>query len=499
VASFLLGIGSSKSRTLFDAGTYTEKRPEIAMYAQDDFRVSSKLTLNLGLRWDIFKPWVEVDNKQSNFDITTGKFVVAADNAKIGGTDVGRYLQTYSKGDFAPRTGFAYDLKGDGKTIVRGGFGLFWNFSPGGTSSSKAQNQPFLQAQSYTPTGGAFGTDLIFSQGLPAPPGVHPELPAQGSTRSAFQVNFRDAYARSYNLNVQRALGTNYLIEVAYVGTQGRNMMIKTDENQAPPTLGVSNADTNRPFIAVAPKLKTVGTASSTGTLDYNGFLLKFQRRFANNFSFLNSYTYGQALDLSSDNDGTVTLTNIFDPQYNHGPADYDIKHTFVSSWVYELPWAHGKVYGGWQVNGIAYLRTGLPLTVTQTQNVLSTGTGNRPNRTCDGSLSSPTIDKWIDASCFTPPTDTTATYGNAGRGILRGPGSVNFDMSLIKNTRFGHVNTEFRIEAFNIFNHPQFANPNTTLGNAAFGTISAMLSSPSCSLCGTTERNVQLGFKVTF
>ena len=156
-------------------------------------------------------------------------------------------------------------------------------------------------------------------------------------------------------------------------------------------------------------------------------------------------------------------------------------------------------MYGGWQVNGIGYFRTGLPLTVTQTQNVLSTGTGNRPNRTCNGTLSDPTIDKWIDASCFTPPTDTTATYGNSGRGILRAPGQSNIDASLIKNTRFGHVNTEFRIEAFNIFNHPQFANPNTTLGNAQFGIISAMLSSPSCSLCGTTERNVQLGFKVTF
>ncbi len=134
-------------------------------------------------------------------------------------------------------------------------------------------------------------------------------------------MGFRDAYARSYNLNVQRALGTNYMLEIAYVGTQGRQMMIKTDSNQAPPTLGVNNANTNRPFIAVAPKLQSVGTASSTGTLDYNGLLMKFQRRFANNFSFLNSYTYGQALDLSSDNDGGVTLTNIFDPQYQPRPG----------------------------------------------------------------------------------------------------------------------------------------------------------------------------------
>jgi hypothetical protein len=136
---------------------------------------------------------------------------------------------------------------------------------------------------------------------------------------------------------------------------------------------------------------------------------------------------------------------------------------------------------------------------VTTTTGVLSTGTGNRPNRVCNGNISNPTIDRWFDTSCFVPPTDTTGTYGDSGRGVIRGPGSFNIDASIIKNTRFGHVNTEFRIEAFNLLNHPQFANPNTTIGNAAVGTISAMLSSPSCSLCGTTERQVQLGFKVKF
>ena len=117
---------------------------------------------------------------------------------------------------------------------------------------------------------------------------------------------------------------------------------------------------------------------------------MKFQRRFANNFSFLNSYTYGKAIDLNSDNDGLVTLTNVYDPEYNRGPADYDVTHTFSSSWIYELPWARDKVYGGWQVSGIMLLRGGLPLTVTQTQGVLSTGTGNRPNRICDGKLVEP-------------------------------------------------------------------------------------------------------------
>jgi hypothetical protein len=499
VASFMLGLVNTKARNMFDAGTYTEKRPEIALYAQDDFRLTHKLTVNLGVRWDVFPPWVEIEDRQSNFDESTGKFVVASPNAVINGVEVGRYLQTYSKRDIGPRFGFAYDLAGDGKTVVRGGFGVFWNFSPGGTSSSKAQNPPFLQSTTLNPTPTAYGNNLLLKDGLPPPPGVDPNRPAAGSTRSIFDINFRDAYARQWNLNVQRGLATNYMVEVAYVGSQGRQMMLKGDPNQAPPVVGVTDANVNRPYATISPALRTIGQAQSKGTLDYHGLLVKFQRRFANNFSFLNSYTWGKAIDLNSDNDGTVTLTNVYDPQYNRGPADYDIKHTFSSSWIYELPWARNALYGGWQVTGILLLRGGLPLTVTQSQGVQSTGTGNRPNRVCDGRLSNPTIDRWFDASCFVQVPDVTGTYGDSGRGVIRGPGSFNIDASLIKNTRIGRYQTELRIEAFNLLNHPQFANPNTTIGNAAVGTISAMLANPSCALCGTTERQVQLGVKVRF
>lgn len=499
VASFELGLASAKNRNLFDANTYTEKRPEIGAFVQDDFRMTQKLTLNMGLRYDVFPPWIEVNNRQSNFDPSTGQFVIASPNAVIDGVHVGRYLQTYSKGDFGPRVGAAYDLTGDGKTILRGGFGIYWNFTPGGTSSSKAQNPPFLQSTALTPTPSAYGNNLLLKDGLPPPPGVDPNRPAAGSTRSAFDINFRDAYARQWNVNAQRGLWTNYLLEIAYVGSQGRQMMIKSDFNQAMPVVGITDANVNRPYATISPALRTVGYASSTGTLDYNALQVKFQRRFANNFSFLNSYTWGQAIDLSSDNDGTVTLTNVYNPQYNRGPADYDIKHTFSSSWVYEAPWWRAQWYGGWQVSGILLLRGGLPLTVTQVQGVASTGTGNRPNRVCSGVLSNPTIDNWFDQSCFVATSDTTGTYGNSGRGIIRGPGDFNIDMSLTKNTKVGRMNTEFRIEAFNVLNHPQFGNPNTTLGAAGAGTITAMLSNPSCSLCGTTARQVQLGLKVKF
>jgi hypothetical protein len=497
VASFMLGLTSQKNRNLFDAGTYTEKRPEIASYVQDDFRVTRKLTMNLGLRWDVYPPWVEIQNRQSNFDPTTGRFVIAADDAVIAGVTVGRYLQTYSKRDIGPRFGFAYDIAGDGKTVVRGGYGVFWNYSPGGTSSSKAQNPPFLQSTSLTPTPTAYGGNLLLKDGLPPPPGVDPNRPAAGATRSVFARDFRDAYARQWNINLQRAIGTNYMVEAAYVGSQGRQMVLKVDINQAPPVVGVSDNNVNRPFITLAPQVRSLSQSQSIGNLDYRGLLLKFQRRFANNFSFLNSYTFGRSIDFASDNESGIT--NNYDLAYNRGPSDYDVRHTLSSSWIYEVPWAHNALYGGWQVSGILYLRGGLPLTVTQVQGVQSTGTGNRPNRVCNGNLSNPTIDRWFDTSCFVPPADVTGTYGSAGRGIIRGPGSFNIDASLIKNTKFGRYATELRVEAFNVLNHPQFANPNTQIGNAAVGTISAMLSSPSCALCGTTERQVQVGLKVKF
>jgi hypothetical protein len=498
VASFLLGYANLKDRRLFDASTYTETRPEFAVYVQDDFRVSNKLTLNLGLRWDVFPPWIEVDDRQSNFDPSTGQFVVASPNAMINGVEVGRYLQTYSKGDVGPRFGAAYDLFGTGRTIVRGAWGMFWNFTPGGTSSSKAQNPPFLQATTLN-TG--TGLNLRLSEGFPPPPGVDPSRPAAGSTRSIFDINFRDAYSQNWNVNVQQQLGSNYMVEIAYAGARGRQLLTKGNPNQAPPVVGVTDPNVNRPYARLSPALRDIGQVQSDGTLDYHALLFKFQRRFADNFSVLNSYTYGKIIDINSGNDGNVTYVDVYNPSLERGVASYDITHNFSSSWIYELPWARQQWYGGWMFNGLLYLRSGYPFTVTQTANVQSVAgpAGNRPNRIGDGTLDNPTIDQWFDIAAFRPPTDTTGTFGDSGRNILRGPGQFNIDASLVKSTRVGRLDTEIRVEAFNLLNHPQFAQPNGQIGNASVGRITAMLANPACALCGTTERQIQFAFKVRF
>ena len=503
VASFLLGTARRKNRSLFSDTPYLEKRPEWAAYIQDDFRVTSRLTLNMGLRWDMFVPWVEDNNLQSNYDPSTGMFVVASDDAVINGVHVGRYLQTYAKNDIGPRFGFAYDLSGNGRTTIRGGVGVFWNWGVGGTSSSKATNPPFLQTTDLTASGGA--SNLTLSTGLPAPPAVDPTLRPGGSTRSAFDINYRDQRALNWNLNVQKQLGRDYMVELAYVGTRGRHYTLKTNLNQAPLTLGVTNADINRPAVKLgSPALRDVGAVTDRGTLDYHALLFKGMKRFSNGFSALVAYTFGKALDLASDNDGGVTLTNILDPSYDRSVASYDVKHTFVASFLYELPFARNHVLGGWQVNGIAFARTGIPVNITQTGQMTSIGLGSgqaqqpRPNIVGNLVPSDQTIDHWFDATALQRPADATATFGNIARNYGRGPGVFNIDMSLVKNTRFGRVNTELRVEAFNVLNHPQFGQPNGQLGNAAFGTITAS-GNPQCGTCGTSERQIQAAIKLRF
>jgi hypothetical protein len=499
VASFVLGYPTGISRALL-LGIAGERKWEYGAYVQDDYRVTKRLTLNLGLRYEYYSPPVEVADRQSNFDPVSGRFIGASDNATIGGVKVGRGLQLPYKRDWAPRAGFAWDVTGSGRTILRGGYGISWNNPFTGGSGSKTKNPPFLLSTALTTT---LLPTLRIDTGIPPPPPVNFNSPPQGSARSLFDIRDADGYAQQWNLNVQRQLGRDFMMEVAYVGTHGTHLMMKQDVNQAPATFGVTNSDINRPYINISPLLRGLSEVQSRGWSVYNALQVKVAKRFARSFMMLSSYTYSQVIDISSDAEsGTLNAWNF---NQDRGPANFDLKHSWTTSGIYELPFGKGQRFaaglghmanmlvGGWQVDAIIVAQSGLPFTVGQQQGLLSTGTGNRPNRIASGNLSNPTPDHWFDLTAFQPTTDNTGTWGNSGRDILRTPGIAQADLSIVKNTRFKErFEHQFKIEMFNALNHPQFAGPGSTIGAATAGVISSLL-------YNTPMRQIQLAMKLSF
>jgi hypothetical protein len=504
VASFLLGYPTDESRQFF-RGLIGERRPEFGSYVQDDFKVSPRLTINLGLRYDLFVPFVEVHDRQSNFDTSTGKFVIASDNAVINGLEVGRGLQLTPKKDFMPRIGFAYDLQGTGKTVLRGGYGIFYNNPLTGTSSQKSSNPPFLYSYSATTT--TLPT-LSLSAGVPAIPALDLNAAPAGNTRSIFDPRFKDGRAQQWNVNIQRQLGRDYLVEVAYAGSKGEHLVLKNDINAAAPTVGVTDSNVNRPFIRLAPAMRTMSQVQSRGWSVYHGLTGKFTKRLSRGVSFVNAFTWGKTMDIVSDTENSTL--NPYNFNWDRAVSDFDIPKNFTSSVIYELPFGKGKslgnnwggaankIVGGWQVNFILLARSGLPFTVLQSTNLQSTGLQNRPNRLRDGRLDNPTPDRWYDITAFTPTTDNTGTLGTAGRNILRQPDQVNTDFAVVKRTRITErVDHQFRFEIFNLANHPQFAVPSgdsatRTIGNSQAGVISSLL-------FGSSMRQIQLAMKLSF
>ena len=340
---------------------------------------------------------------------------------------------------------------------------------------------------------------LPFVPGLDYSAGSAPPTPTTGgNSRSSFDPGFRDGYAQQWSVNVQRQLGSSYMFEVGYIGSRGRQLVVIVDVNQAPAQLGVVNSNVNRPFFRVNPALGSVAQLQSRGTLDYHALQARFVRRFSGGLSATSSYTFGKAIDLGSETDSVTTFPNTYDLGYNRGPANYDVTHVLTSTWIYTLPLARNHWFGNWQISGLFLARSGYRFTVFQSQNPVSTmsaaipGQLYRPDRIGSSSVESPTVDRWFDTSAFVAPSEPTATFGNSGRNILRGPGQFTIDAALAKLTRVGAVETELRIEAFNLLNSPAFANPANTIDSANAGTISSLMPV-------TPMRQIQLGLKVRF
>ncbi len=494
MASFLLGAPSLIEQDYLLADVAI-RGTEYGIYVADDWRVSEKLTLNLGLRYELDTPYSETSNQWARFDPETATVQVAGRNGVSETAGVNTFY-----GAFAPRLGFAYRLAPT--TVVRGGAGIFWNTAGnGGNALRLHRHVPFGPIYSFNP-GNQFVSRRV-SDGFPTIPPLNLALAdnPQGSVIGV-DPDYQPGYATQFNLTVEHELFNSLLLKGSYVGNLGRHLDTSYNLNQAVPGSGPVN--NRRPFFAVRPGLGDVTWAVSDGTASYHAFQLSAEKRFTHGFGGLLSYTYGHSIDtvgqaFGGGADGPLPQ----DPRNrlaDRGNSPFDMRHRLTVAVTYLLPFGKGRkwmtgggfaeyVFGGWQFNGIFLFQTGLPFTPTLNAPTVNTGTGSRPNRIGDGTLSDPTVDRWFDTSAFATPAQFT--YGDAGRNILYGPGRRNFDLSLFKE--FGvseRVKLQFRAECFNCLNTPQFDLPNAAIGAGNAGTITAIVGTP---------RQLQLGAKVVF
>ncbi len=491
IASFLLGYPT------LDGHDYTYQFPgirlnEFGMYVADDFRVTKNLTINYGLRWDYFSPPDEVFNRWSNFSPATGAYLVAGVNGVNQNAGVLKYWP-----NFGPRLGFAYQVAPH--TVLRGGVGLFYNASGSEAGNMRlARNLPFGLTLQITP--GDVNVGPTVSQGFgPLQPIVIPPVP--NGTATGVAPNFRPSYAEQFNgVLEQEIVPLSMVLKFAGVGNLGRHLQDVWNANQAVP--GSTSTVSRRPLYSIDPLQSDVNYYISDGFAEYFAFQFTADKRLSHGVSALLGYTYSHAIDdVPLEFGGGSAGPNPQDPRFPHEVSNsiIDQRHRLTLSYLWALPFGKGQkflngggvsdyILGGWQMNGILFTQSGLwfsPVLQTSTTN---TGTGSRPNIT--GPVSYPkTLLHWFSPSAFSTPAQYT--YGNAGRNSLVGPGRTNFDTSIFKNFPVHEqMFFQFRLEAFNVFNHPQFGYPIATIGNSQAGQITSTVGN---------ARNLQASMRFQF
>jgi outer membrane receptor protein involved in Fe transport len=479
---------------------------ETGFFGQDDWRVTPRLTLNLGLRYDLYTWPTEVANRQANFDIVTNQLRVAG---RDGNSE--SLIQT-DKNNFAPRIGFAYDLTGDSMTVLRGGYGVFYFIDRGGIDNQLAQNPPFSGFSSFrfddgvritlagrapngTSTMGSLDSRLATG---PLPlgdlSGLDLRNPQNVTVFAALPTNVIP-YVQQWNLQVQRQLGGAMALSVGYVGTQGKKLTTYYNLNRqlygAPPG--------TRRF----PNLGDVNVQETRGNSIYHSLQTQLEHRLTRGWQFLAAYTWSHAID---DSPGAFDIGNqvldIRNLAAERASSNLDVRHRFVFSSLWEVPFGHGRLFGsdiptavdlilgGWQFNGILTLQSGFPFDIVDPGNP-----NTRPDLVHEPRLTG-NPDRWFDTSAFarvpTTPDGIKLRPGTAGRNILTGPATKLLDFSIFKNFRITEqVITQFRAEAFNLTNTPQFSQPEANITSGDFGRIRS-------TRLGT-NRQIQLALRVQF
>lgn len=474
-ADFLLGDATSATRTVGGSWIYTRQRL-YHFFFQDDYKISRRLSLNLGLRYEYNPPIFEANNRFSNFDNGT---LVFADTKYIvpglsfpTGAAISRSTIRPDKRNFAPRFGFAYRLTDDNKTSLRGGYGLFYDLETGNPQANLGTNPPFSYDAALS--GDPVTPDLPYQTAFATVP------PFSGfPSISGYDQNFKNGYVQEWNLSLQREVLPDTLLDVAYVGSKGTKLINPDQVNQPMP--GPGAIQPRRPY----PLFAGATVYSGFGLSNYNSLQVKGERRFKDGLSFLSAYTFSRSIDTGSD--VYSTSPNPYEYyKFNRGLSSADQTHRFTLAAIYELPVGRQRKYlnelnplvngivGGWTASAIYTATTGFPFSVTIPVDQANTGTGGqRPNLIGNPHLSHPTINEWFNPAAFAMPDPYT--YGNLGRNTLRGPGFSNLDFSLAKRFAIHEGHTiEFRAELFNIMNSVDFGLPAARINTPGVGTITS-------------------------
>jgi hypothetical protein len=505
LADALLGLDSAASLMLLqETGT---RRWEHGLYVQDDYRVANKLTLNLGLRWEAATPWTEIHNRLSNLDFSNGIVYPVGTPQMPGNT-----LSNAHGRDFGPRVGLSYQLMP--KTVIRASFGLFYDFTAGIVNDLGTNGPP--GAGTLAITNNVNATNLVtgitpLSQGF-LPYQTLGNLSALGQNLVYIPRNDPDTSIMQRHVSIQQQLTPNTVLTVAYVGTQGEHLTDYPNINQ--PVPGPGAAGPRRLFSQYGSVTGVVRATSS----EYNGLQVSGERRFSHGLAFLASYTWGHAIDVSSSSGSGGANQNPLCLECDRSPSDFDIRQSLVLSWSYELPFGKGKTFGnnwdgplqaffgGWKLNSIDTFQSGSPFSVDSGTNTEGSGAGTqRANVIGNYHVTNPGPTEWFNPAAFTAPP--AYTYGNSGRNIIVGPGTSQVDLSLFKNIplkwREG-MRLEYRTEVFNLFNKPQFNNPNesgATAGAATIGipTAGTLNYAGNPTFFQRTSREIQLALKLYF
>ncbi len=496
LAEFMLGLASG--------GTVGNENGEnlwlnaFSGFVQNDWKVTQRLTLNLGVRYDVFFAPTFPDGRVSQFQLD---YSSTGPTAQLPQTrfEKGACYCDNDFNNFAPRFGFAW--RATNKTVLRSGAGLIYARADSvQTQWARGQNQAPDFVEISFATLDRINPRLTLSGGFPAvqlPATVVPG-PAQVGI-DAPSRSLATQYSTQWFFDIQRELPFNSLLTLGYSGNGARKMPI--------------NINYNLPFdIAPSPVplasrrvwgfYNAVNRQVAMGNMNYNGLLVKLEKRFSRGLTFLSAYTWSHTIDNADEvgnNDG-VGVLKPWDRAGNRGNSLTDVRHNYVLSSTYELPFGKGKrwlsganratdlILGGWQVNGIFSRTSGLPYTITTSGGLTNAGGADRPNRIADGTLSNPTIDRWFDVSAFT--VQPNFTYGNSGRNILFGPALTSLDFSLAKAFQVTErFRLQFRAESFNASNTPYFGLPAANINTPGAGIINN----------SGEPRRIQFGLKLIF